>query len=88
MSDCDKVKRLTEEALNQGGRHYQANYSLLIFFEGDQNGAAEDTKIFLDMVRCLGAQRESLRIPLSSPRLRGPGWEVNDRVAALIKQGL
>lgn len=40
------------------------------------------------MVRCLGAEGETLRIPLSSPRLGGPGWEVNDRVAAFIKKGL
>lgn len=88
MSDCDKVKSLIQEALNQRGRHSQAVYSLSIFFEGDQTGAAEDYKIFLDMVRCLGSQGESLRIPLSSPGLGGPGWEVNDRVAALIKQGV
>lgn len=88
MSDCDRVKSLTQKALKQRARHYQVIYSLSIFFEGDQTGAAEDSKIFLDMVRCLGAEGESLRIPLSSPRFGGPGWEVNDRVAAFIKQGI
>lgn len=50
MSDCDRVKSLIHEALNQRARHYQVIYSLSIFFEGDQTGAAEDSKIFLDMV--------------------------------------
>lgn len=85
---CNRVKSLIQEAFNQRARHYQVIYSLSIFFEGDQTGAAEDSKIFLDMVRCLGAEGESLKIPLSSPRFGGPGWEVNDRVAASIKQGL
>lgn len=40
------------------------------------------------MVRCFGSEEESLRIPLSSPRLGGPGWEVNGRVVAFIKQGI
>lgn len=45
---CDRVKILIQEALNQRTRHYQAIYSLSIFFEGDQTGAAEDSKLFLD----------------------------------------
>ena len=85
---CNRVKSLIQEAFNQRARHYQVIYALSIFFEGDQTGAAEDSKIFLDMVRCLGAEGESLKIPLSSQRFGGPGWEVNDRVAAFIKQGL
>ena len=85
---CNRVKSLIQEALIQRARHYQVIYALPIFFEGDQTGAAEDSKIFLEMVRCLGVEGESLKIPLSSPRLGGPGWEVNDRVAAFIKQGL
>lgn len=82
---CEMVKRLIQEALNQRARHYQAIFSLSIFFEGDQTGAAEDSKVFLDMVRCFGAEGKALRILVSSPR---PGWDVFDRVAALIKQGL
>ena len=40
------------------------------------------------MIWCLGAEGESLKIPLTSQRFGGPGWQVNDRVAAFIKQGL
>lgn len=82
---CERVKNLIQEALNQRARHYQAILSLSIFFEGDQTGAAEDSRIFLDMVRSFGAEGEALRIPLSS---RKPGWDVSDQIRALIKQGL
>lgn len=64
---CEKVKSLIQDALNQRGRHYQAILSLSIFFEGDQTGAAEDSRIFLDMVRSFGAEGDALRIPISSP---------------------
>lgn len=37
---------------------------LSIDFEGDQTGAAEDSKIFLDMVRSFWAEGEALRIPV------------------------
>ena len=82
---CERVKSLIQDGLNQRVRHYQAIFSLSKFFEGDQTGAAEDSRIFLDMVRSFGAEGDALRIPLSSPR---PGWDVYDRIMALIKQGL
>ena len=84
---CERVKSPIQESIHQRARHYQI-YSLSIFFEGDQTGAAEDSKIFLDMVRCLGAEGDTLRIPQSSPRLGGPGWVVNGRIRALIQNGL
>ena len=82
---CERVKNLIQEALNQRARHYGAILSRSIFFEGDQTGAAEDSRIFLDMVRSFGAEGEALQIPLSS---RKPGWDVSDQIRALIKQGL
>lgn len=82
---CERIMRLIQEALDQRSRHYQAIFPLSIYFEGDQTGAAEDSKIFLDMVRSFGAEGEALRIPVSSPR---PGWNVRDQITALIKQGL
>lgn len=82
---CEKVKNLIQEALNQRTRHYQAILSLSFFFEGDQTGAAEDSKIFLDMVLSFGAEKEALQIPISSSR---PGWDLVDWIRALIKQGL
>lgn len=52
---CDRVKTLMRDITKL--------YSLSIFFEGDQTGAAEDSKIFLDMVRCLGTRKRGFTNP-------------------------
>ena len=82
---CERVKSLIQEALNQRARHYQTILLLSIFFEGDQTGVAEDSRIFLEMVRSFGVEGEALQIPTAS---RKPGWDVSDQIRALIKQGL